>query len=424
MVLTRRGLRLAEQDKGRDDPNGGGIEIFDSEGRQIGWCAYPRLNGSHHVRRDHESRRRDKHAYVLPAAAKRVDKDLGSSRDELTLEQFKPEFTRNSKTPTVLPGSRTLISGVPIEENSVGNDEFKPREREWMGIDWKACCGYGDHGGKPIRVVTGSEHIWPGNPAFYVFLINRRSERPLLKYGKTDYFRSRLMHYTSTNEITVLHLRLWPLWTRKLKFTYKIPGWSKAYLKANFLSRHDKGTTLEQLLESQVKNRIKEDDTIKIQLLGGRQQEQQRMVDEGLIAPTGKFGNFSEYLDYTKETAIKLQKIIRDSEANYEALGRPMLHDRNDNYEAVRRKLMTSDLSEAPAQVEDVEMFDDYAAQGVMDEFPEVEARMAIPRKKRSLSTRRARTVVQQVDDNNNNLPSSRSRGLTRVSKPNRRYRG
>ena len=135
MVLTRRGLRLAEQDKGRDDPNGGGTEIYDSEGRHIGWCAYPRLNGSHHVRRDQESRRRDKHAYVLPDAAKRVDKDLGTSKDELTLEQYKPEFTKNSKTPTVLPGSNTLISGVPIEENSVQNDEFRTRAREWMGVD-------------------------------------------------------------------------------------------------------------------------------------------------------------------------------------------------------------------------------------------------------------------------------------------------
>jgi hypothetical protein len=394
MVLTRRGLRLAEQDKGRDDPNGGGTEIYDSEGRHIGWCAYPRLNGSHHARRDHESRRRDKHAYVLPDAAKRVDKDLGSSKDELTLEQFKPEFTRNAKTPTVLPGSRTLISAVPIEENSVQNDEFKPREREWMGINWKACCGYGDHGGKPIRVVTGSEHIWPGNPAFYVFLINRRSERPLLKYGKTDYFRSRLMGYTATSEITVLHLRLWPLWTRKLKFTYNIPGWSKEYLRANFLSGHEKGTTLEQLLESQVKNRIKEDDSINIQLLGGRQQVRQAMADQGLVAPSGKFGNFSEYLDYSKETAIKLQKIVRDSEANFEALGRPMLHARNANWETVRRTLMNSVLDEAPAKVDDVEMFDDYAAQGVMDEIPEVEARLLIPRKKRSETKRRRREVA------------------------------
>ena len=86
MVLTRRGLRLAEQDKGRDEPNGDGTKIYDSEGRHVGWCAHPRLNGSHHVRRDHESRRRDKHAYVLPDAAKCVDKDLGTSKDGLTLE--------------------------------------------------------------------------------------------------------------------------------------------------------------------------------------------------------------------------------------------------------------------------------------------------------------------------------------------------
>jgi hypothetical protein len=202
------------------------------------------------------------------------------------------------------------------------------------------------------------------------------------------------MGYTATSEITVLHLRLWPLWTRKLKFTYNIPGWSKEYLRANFLSGHEKGTTLEQLLESQVKNRIKEDDSINIQLLGGRQQVRQAMADQGLVAPSGKFGNFSEYLDYSKETAIKLQKIVRDSEANFEALGRPMLHARNANWETVRRTLMNSVLDEAPAKVDDVEMFDDYAAQGVMDEIPEVEARLLIPRKKRSETKRRRREVA------------------------------
>jgi hypothetical protein len=151
---------------------------------------------------------------------KRVDRDLGSRKYELTLEHFKPEFERNAKTPTVLPGSRSLIIAVPIKEYSVQNEEFKPREREGMGIDWKSCCGYGDHGGKPIRVVSGSEQIRPGNPAFYVFLINRRSERLLLKYCKMDYFRPRLMEHTATSEIPILHLRLWPLWTHKLKFTY------------------------------------------------------------------------------------------------------------------------------------------------------------------------------------------------------------
>jgi hypothetical protein len=295
----------------------------------------------------------------------------------------------------VLPGSKSLISAVPIEENSVQNDEFKPREREWMGINWKECCGYGDHGGKPIRVVTGSEHIWPGNPAFYVFLINRRSERPLLKYGKTDYFRSRLMHYTSTSEITVLHLRLWPLWTRKLKFTYNT-RWKKEFLKANFLSRHEKGTTLEQLLESQVKNRIKEDDSIKIQLLGGRQQVQRMIEEQGFVAPSGKFGNFSEYLDYSKETAIKLQKIVRDSEATFEAIGRPDLHDTNANYDSVRQMLMNSVYDETPAKVTDVEMFDDYAAQGVIDEIPEVEARARIPTKKKGKSKRRRMEWVEE----------------------------
>jgi hypothetical protein len=68
-------------------------------------------------------------------------------------------------------------------------------------------------------------------------------------------------------------------------------------LKANFLSRHEKDTTLEQLLESQVKNRIKENDSIKIQLLGGRQQVQQMVKEQDFAAPSGKFGKFSKYLD-------------------------------------------------------------------------------------------------------------------------------
>jgi hypothetical protein len=55
---------------------------------------------------------------------------------------------------------------------------------------------------------------------------------------------------------------------------------------------------------------------------------------------------------------------------------------------------MNAVLDEAPARVEDVEMFDDYAAQGVMDEIPEVEARMMIPRKKRSETKRRRRELA------------------------------
>ncbi len=46
---------------------------------------------------------------------------------------------------------------------------------------------------------------------------------------------------------------------------------------------------------------------------------------------------------------------------------------------------------ETPARVEDDEMFDDYAAQGVIDEIPEVEARMWIPRKKRNVVIPRRR---------------------------------
>jgi hypothetical protein len=115
-------------------------------------------------------------------------------------------------------------------------------------------------------------------------------------------------------------------------------------LKANYLSRHEKGATLEQLLESQVKIRIKADDAIKIQLLGGHQQVQRMMEDQGLVAPSGKFSSFSEYLDYNKETAIKIQKIARDSEAPFEAIGRPDLHGRNANWDVIRQMLMNSGL--------------------------------------------------------------------------------
>ena len=81
---------------------------------------------------------------------------------------------------------------------------------------------------------------------------------------------------------------------------------------------------------------------------------QQMMEEQGLVAPSGKFGNFSKYLDYSKETAIKLQKIVRDSEATFEAIGRPDLHDRNADWETVRQMLMNNVLDEAPARVEDV----------------------------------------------------------------------
>ncbi len=167
-------------------------------------------------------------------------------------------------------------------------------------------------------------------------------------------------------------------------------------MKANFLSRHEKGTILEQLLESRVKNRIKEDDSVKIQLLGGRQQVQQMIEEQGFVAPSGNFCNFSEYLDYIKETAIKLQKIVRVSEDTFEAIGRPDLHGVNADYETAKQTLMNNVYDETPAKVEDVEMFDEYAAQGVIDEIPEVEAREIIPRKKRSESKRRRREYVNR----------------------------
>jgi hypothetical protein len=121
------------------------------------------------------------------------------------------------------------------------------------------------------------------------------------------------------------------------------------------------------------------------------------MEDDGMVAPSGKFGNFSEYFDCTKEPAIKLQKIVRDSEANYEAIGRPMLHGAGLDYETVRKALKNIVLDDAPTRIEDVEMFDDYAAQGIPDEYPELEARMMIPRKKRSATTRRGRRAASPV---------------------------
>jgi hypothetical protein len=121
---------------------------------------------------------------------------------------------------------------------------------------------------------------------------------------------------------------------------------------------------------------------------------QQRIEEQGFVVPSGKFGNFSEYLDYSKEAAIKLLKIVRDSEAPFEAIGRPDLHGVKADYETVRQTLMNSVYDETPARIEDVEMFDDYAAQGVIDEIPEFEARTMVPRKKRSESKRRRRESV------------------------------
>ena len=57
---------------------------------------------------------------------------------------------------------------------------------------------------------------------------------------------------------------------------------------------------------------------------------------------------------------------------------------------------MNSVYDETPAKVEDVEMFDDYAAQGVIDEFPEVEARARILTKKRKKSKRRRMEWVEE----------------------------
>ena len=133
---------------------------------------------------------------------------------------------------------------------------------------------------------------------------------------------------------------------------------------------------------------------------------QQMIEDQGFVAPHGKFGNFSKYLNYNKETAIQLQKIVRDSGANFEAIGRPNLHGVNANYETDRQTLMNSVLDETPAKFEDVEMFDDYAAQGVIDEIPEVEARIRIPRKKGNKTKRRRRELVKRkVSKSNAILP-------------------
>jgi hypothetical protein len=61
---------------------------------------------------------------------------------------------------------------------------------------------------------------------------------------------------------------------------------------------------------------------------------------------------------------------------------------------------MNNALDETPDRVEDDDIFDDYAAQGVIDEIPEVEARMWIPRKKRSVFTRRRRERLVSSGEN------------------------
>ena len=58
---------------------------------------------------------------------------------------------------------------------------------------------------------------------------------------------------------------------------------------------------------------------------------------------------------------------MRDSEATFEAIGRPDIHGVNANYDSVRQMLINSVYDETPAKVTAVEMFDDYAAQGVID---------------------------------------------------------
>jgi hypothetical protein len=97
---------------------------------------------------------------------------------------------------------------------------------------------------------------------------------------------------------------------------------------------------------------------------------------------------------------------MRDSKATFEAIGRPDLHGVNTNYETVRQTLVNCVLDETPAKVEDVEMLDDYAAQGVIDEIPEVEARIRIPRKKGNKTKRRRRELVKRkVSKSNAILP-------------------
>ena len=156
-VTRAEARRRAEADR-RDAPTpgqsevSGPVDIFDSDGNHIGWCTYPRLKSSYHAKRDHLSRDRSKHKYVLPAAAKLVDADFGPVTSERTVQDIFPNLLINAKEPTVRPGGKGLISGVPIEENSIANTEFN-LQQEWQGKDWKACCGYGDHNGKPIRLL-------------------------------------------------------------------------------------------------------------------------------------------------------------------------------------------------------------------------------------------------------------------------------
>lgn len=260
---------------------------------------------------------RENHLVRKPQAAIDIDKELGKG---IEITEYKPD-TKRAERPQ-LTASGAGVKALPREANSVPDSAF-PKDLWWQGKDWKKCClpaPFGQ-GGKPVNVKKGEEHRWPGNPAFYVFLLNRDRADPTLKYGKTDYFRSRLQGYTATTNVTVLHLRLWPLYTRKVRYTYKPPPGKLRKRRldeesAATIVEHPKGTTLEQLLESQVKKRIKDTPELPIQRLGGK---------DVYDTVSGKVGNFAEFIPYTRERAIKLQEIVLKSEKVYTRT-RPFLH--------------------------------------------------------------------------------------------------
>ena len=107
---------------------------------------------------------------------------------------------------------------------------------------------------------------------------------------------------------------------------------------------------------------------------------------------------------------------MRDSEATFQGIGRPDLHGTNANYESVRQMLMNSVYDETPAKVTDVEMFDDYADQGVIDEIPEVEARLRILTKKRNKPKRRRIEAVKEEV----NIPDVKTKSGRKSSRPKR----
>ena len=78
--------------------------------------------------------------------------------------------------------------------------------------------------------------------------------------------------------------------------------------------------------------------------------------------------------------------------------------------------LMNSPYDETPTKVTDVEMFEDYAAQGVIDEIPEAEARARIMTKKRRKPKRRRIEAVKEKV----NIPDVKTKSGRKSRRPKR----